>query len=250
MSRRILDEAARLFYEDGFPATSVRKITAACGVTAGSLYNHYGSKEEVLYAILKRAHEDSEALLEEGLLHGGDRPDRQLAELVRELTLFHTERRIEGLVARTEWRHLPPEPAREVLDAQRRGRRIFERGGGGGRAPARVAHDLLVGHREQQRPVEEVVAHGLGVEPVGLAHGLDVVTALLPLAHDEDRVALEPRQLTSQPPGELGPLQQDHSLRPGAGPPAPDTPRPQTPGPKNVGGDAARQPGVHSGGGS
>ncbi|MFC9971146.1 TetR/AcrR family transcriptional regulator [Spirillospora sp. NPDC127200] len=127
MSRRILDEAARLFYEDGFPATSVRKITAACGVTAGSLYNHYGSKEEVLYAILKRAHEDSEALLEEGLLHGGDRPDRQLAELVRELTLFHTERRIEGLVARTEWRHLPPEQAREVLDAQRRVRRIFER---------------------------------------------------------------------------------------------------------------------------
>ncbi|RSN72057.1 TetR/AcrR family transcriptional regulator [Actinomadura sp. WAC 06369] len=127
MSRRILDEAARLFYEDGFPATSVRKITAACGVTAGSLYNHYGSKEEVLYAILKRAHEDSEALLEEGLLHGGDRPDRQLAELVRELTLFHTERRVEGLVARTEWRHLPPEQAREVLDAQRRVRRIFER---------------------------------------------------------------------------------------------------------------------------
>lgn len=127
MSRRILDEAARLFYEDGFPATSVRKITAACGVTAGSLYNHYGSKEEVLYAILKRAHEDSERMLEEGLLRGGDRADRQLAELVRELTLFHTERRVEGLVARTEWRHLPPEQAREVLDAQRRVRRIFER---------------------------------------------------------------------------------------------------------------------------
>lgn len=127
MSRRILDEAARLFYEDGFPATSVRKITAACGVTAGSLYNHYGSKEEVLYAILKRAHEDSERMLEEGLLRGGDRPDGQLAELVRELTLFHTERRIEGLVARTEWRHLPPGQAREVLDAQRRVRRIFER---------------------------------------------------------------------------------------------------------------------------
>ncbi|MEU0482558.1 TetR/AcrR family transcriptional regulator [Streptosporangium sp. NPDC006013] len=127
MSRRILDEAARLFYEDGFPATSVRKITAACGVTAGSLYNHYGSKEEVLYAILKRAHEDSERTLEEGLLRGGDRADRQLAELVRELTLFHTERRIEGLVARTEWRHLPPEQAKEVLDAQQRVRRIFER---------------------------------------------------------------------------------------------------------------------------
>src|SRR5690606_19815875 len=127
MSRRILDEAARLFYEDGFPATSVRKITAACGVTAGSLYNHYESKEEVLYAILKRAYEDSERMLEEGLLRGGDQADRQLAELVRELTLFHTERRVEGLVARTEWRHLPPEQAKEILDAQRRIRRIFER---------------------------------------------------------------------------------------------------------------------------
>ncbi len=127
MRRRILDEAARLFYEEGFPASSVRKITAACGVTAGSLYNHYASKEEVLYAILTRAHEDSERALEDALLGAGDRPERQLAELVRAVTRFHTERRVEGIVARTEWRHLPPEQAREVLDAQRRVRRLFER---------------------------------------------------------------------------------------------------------------------------
>ena len=97
----------------------------------------------------------------------------------------------------------------------------------GGRAPARLAHDLFVGESEEQGTFEEVVADGLGVEPVGLAHCLDVVAALLALAHDEDGVPFEPGQLTSQPPGELGPLQQDHSLRPGAGPRAPARPCPE-----------------------
>lgn len=51
---RILDEAARLFLERGYAATSLRHIAAASGMKAGSLYYHFESKEALLEAILLR----------------------------------------------------------------------------------------------------------------------------------------------------------------------------------------------------
>ena len=52
--RRILDEAATLFLERGYAATSLRHIAAAVGMKAGSLYYHFTSKEALLEAILLR----------------------------------------------------------------------------------------------------------------------------------------------------------------------------------------------------
>jgi AcrR family transcriptional regulator len=52
--RRILDEAAALFLERGYAATSLRHIAAAAGMKAGSLYYHFSSKEALLEAILLR----------------------------------------------------------------------------------------------------------------------------------------------------------------------------------------------------
>jgi AcrR family transcriptional regulator len=52
--RRILDEAAALFLERGYAATSLRGIAAAAGMKAGSLYYHFESKEALFQAILRR----------------------------------------------------------------------------------------------------------------------------------------------------------------------------------------------------
>jgi AcrR family transcriptional regulator len=52
--RRILDQAAGLFLERGYAATSLRHIAAAAGMKAGSLYYHFSSKEALLEAILLR----------------------------------------------------------------------------------------------------------------------------------------------------------------------------------------------------
>lgn len=49
---RILYAAARLFRERGYADTSLRSIAAAAGIKAGSLYNHFGSKEEIVTEIL------------------------------------------------------------------------------------------------------------------------------------------------------------------------------------------------------
>ncbi|WP_454830989.1 TetR/AcrR family transcriptional regulator [Paraburkholderia xenovorans] len=49
----ILDTAARLFREEGYANTSLRDIAAECGVTTGSIYHHFGSKEEIVTEVLR-----------------------------------------------------------------------------------------------------------------------------------------------------------------------------------------------------
>ena len=53
---RIVDEAMRLFSQNGYAATSVAKIEEAAGLTpgAGGLYHHFKSKEAVLAAGIER----------------------------------------------------------------------------------------------------------------------------------------------------------------------------------------------------
>lgn len=47
----ILDEAARLFREKGYDATSIRDIVADVDMLPGSLYYHFASKEHLLVAV-------------------------------------------------------------------------------------------------------------------------------------------------------------------------------------------------------
>lgn len=54
---RIRAVAARLFSEKGFSATSVREIVGEVGLSPGAIYNHFESKEALLYAIALETHE-------------------------------------------------------------------------------------------------------------------------------------------------------------------------------------------------
>jgi len=54
---RILDTAARLFYNDGFRATGIDKIVAESGVAKMSLYRNFASKDELISAYLDRRHD-------------------------------------------------------------------------------------------------------------------------------------------------------------------------------------------------
>src|SRR5579875_857084 len=55
-ARRIMAAADDLFYRQGAAATTVREITAACGLTPGALYNHFTSKDELLFRLVMRRH--------------------------------------------------------------------------------------------------------------------------------------------------------------------------------------------------
>jgi AcrR family transcriptional regulator len=50
---QILQVSARLFAEFGFETTSVRQIADQVSILAGSLYHHFGTKEEILHEILR-----------------------------------------------------------------------------------------------------------------------------------------------------------------------------------------------------
>jgi TetR/AcrR family transcriptional repressor of nem operon len=52
---RILDEAARLFREKGLRGVGVDELAEAAGLTYGSLYSQFGSKDRLVAAAMERA---------------------------------------------------------------------------------------------------------------------------------------------------------------------------------------------------
>jgi AcrR family transcriptional regulator len=62
---RIMDEAAGLFLQRGYEATSLRHIADTVGMKAGSLYYHFASKDELLTEILRRGIDVMQAAFDE-----------------------------------------------------------------------------------------------------------------------------------------------------------------------------------------
>ena len=49
----IIEKASELFAKNGFDATSVQEITDACGISKGSFYLSFKSKESLLFSIFE-----------------------------------------------------------------------------------------------------------------------------------------------------------------------------------------------------
>jgi AcrR family transcriptional regulator len=66
---KLLDSASALFYDEGIGATAVDDVVRAAGVSKPTLYAHFGSKAELVSAVLERRHAVRAAELEQ--LEGG-----------------------------------------------------------------------------------------------------------------------------------------------------------------------------------
>ena len=60
--RQILAAAGRCFASVGFHAATMQDVIKASGLSAGAIYNHFSSKEEIIAAIAQERHEREAAL--------------------------------------------------------------------------------------------------------------------------------------------------------------------------------------------
>jgi len=61
---RIAAAAANLFLDGGYHSTSVREIAQKAGLSVGSVFNYFTSKEEILFFLFSRNQERTEASLQ------------------------------------------------------------------------------------------------------------------------------------------------------------------------------------------
>ncbi|MBX3068242.1 MAG: TetR/AcrR family transcriptional regulator [Cryobacterium sp.] len=87
---QLLSAAAKLFAERGYSGTSIEDLGGAAGVSGPALYKHFGSKQQVLAAILLDA---SDNLLAGGTQVVSINSGRAALE---ELVAFHTEFALEN----------------------------------------------------------------------------------------------------------------------------------------------------------
>ena len=101
----IIKKAAALFRNKGFRATSMRELAEKIGVEAPSLYNHIGSKSELLQAICFKVAEDFTFHLQ-----AVEENKVSAVKKIEQLIRFHIKMMLqyfdEVYVANHEWRHL------------------------------------------------------------------------------------------------------------------------------------------------
>jgi TetR/AcrR family transcriptional regulator, cholesterol catabolism regulator len=122
---RIADAAIELFYSRGAFATTVRDITAACGLTPGALYNHFSSKEQLLYVLIRDVHLLADADLVSAIAAAGPDPIAQLAAAVRSLVMQAGGPRKQARVANREYVTLTDARRKEITAIRRRLRSRF-----------------------------------------------------------------------------------------------------------------------------
>src|SRR3989442_15658210 len=106
-SDRILRAATGLFCERGYHGTSVRTLARVLRLETASLYYHFPSKQEILFAILDRTLDD----LLDGLRRAGAAAagaEQRLRAAGRHHGLFHAHPRQGGVRRHSEVRSPPP----------------------------------------------------------------------------------------------------------------------------------------------
>jgi AcrR family transcriptional regulator len=111
---RLLQAAAHAFAEKGFHATTTRDIASGAGLSPAGVYVHFGSKEELLFALSRRGHESALALLRRAIAESRT-PSGQLSTLMARFTEWHVEQYQVARVVQYEHHHLTPEHHAEVL---------------------------------------------------------------------------------------------------------------------------------------
>ena len=117
---RLLRTAAGRFRAQGYAATTVRDIAADLGIQSGSLFHHFRSKDDILFAVMQTVVEAMNADLTEALATAPDTRARVRALIAVELAYLHGPASDATAVLFHEWRALPPERQAFLMDGRDR----------------------------------------------------------------------------------------------------------------------------------
>ena len=115
----ILAQASYLFAKNGFHATSITEIAAACKTSKSRLYHYFSSKEQVLYEIL-RGHAQ---ILASTFLpiseEAGRTPEQRLEKYTRHLLRINVKSRDQHKLILSELDALPQQQKEEITQLLR-----------------------------------------------------------------------------------------------------------------------------------
>lgn len=112
---RLLSAAAHLFRDKGFDRTTVRDIAAAVGIQSGSIFHHFKTKEDILYAVMEEVIQFNTARLQQVVACEATAEGRLRALIRAELQFIVGDTAEAMTVMVTEWRCLNEDKQRKAL---------------------------------------------------------------------------------------------------------------------------------------
>lgn len=125
MAARILCAATRAIAEKGFNGTNIRDIGARGGMSSGSLYNHFGSKTDILATIALRGMIALVTASERARAEAGNDPHAQLNALVAMHVGIHAAHPRESAIGNAELHNLDEASYAKVVDYRDRQEHLF-----------------------------------------------------------------------------------------------------------------------------
>lgn len=115
----ILAVSSKLFSTIGYGSTSMRDIAKDVGIKPASLYNHFRSKEDILWSIVRRATLDLESLQEKAMAEL-THPVERLRTFIRTHVKYHADFPRESRIANIQIYALSDAHFAEVVAFRRR----------------------------------------------------------------------------------------------------------------------------------
>jgi AcrR family transcriptional regulator len=108
----------RLIHEHGFEAMSLRRLAAEVGLQPASLYNHFTTKQDLLFSLI---HDHMRTLLAQtdAALDGAAAPLDRLRAFIANHLLYHMEKQHEVFAANFELRSLEAKHRRVIIGLRR-----------------------------------------------------------------------------------------------------------------------------------
>ena len=121
--QQIIDAAYTLFYRSGFMRTGVDGIANAAGITKRTLYQHFGSKDELIGAVLEHQHQMALERIRKWADCITGKPDQMVMAIFEKLAQWAagTDWQGSGFTrAAVEFADLPGHPARKAARRQKK----------------------------------------------------------------------------------------------------------------------------------